>query len=48
MFGGLSPGTTQLIATAIFAIAVLHTFSTRLFEHLAHIHPRLPSFSSSW
>jgi hypothetical protein len=40
MFGGLQPGTTQLIATAIFAIAVLHTFSTRLFEHLAHIHPR--------
>jgi hypothetical protein len=40
MFGGLQPGTTQVIATAIFAIAVLHTFSTRLFEHLAHIHPR--------
>jgi hypothetical protein len=36
----LSPSTMQLVATAIFAIAVLHTFSTRILEHLAHIHPR--------
>lgn len=40
MFTNLSPSAAQLIATAIFAIAVLHTFSTRLFEHLAHIQPR--------
>ncbi|MFN5701749.1 MAG: putative Na+/H+ antiporter, partial [Betaproteobacteria bacterium] len=28
------------IAAAIFALAVLHTFSTKYFEHLAHTHPR--------
>jgi hypothetical protein len=28
------------IAAAIFALAVLHTFSTKYFEHLAHKHPR--------
>ena len=28
------------IAAAIFALAVLHTFSTKYFEHLAHSHPR--------
>lgn len=28
------------IAAAIFAMAVLHTFSTKYFEHLAHINPR--------
>jgi hypothetical protein len=39
MFGSLSPTILQLVATAIFAIAVLHTFSTRLFEHLAHVQP---------
>jgi hypothetical protein len=33
------PTAVQLVATAIFAIAVLHTFSTRFFEHLAHVHP---------
>lgn len=27
------------IAAGIFALAVLHTFSTRYFEHLAHTHP---------
>ncbi len=36
----LSPTTSQLVATAIFAIAVLHTFSTRIFEHAAHVQPR--------
>jgi hypothetical protein len=35
-----APGTVELIAAAIFAIAVLHTFSTKYFEHLAHTHPR--------
>lgn len=39
-FASLSPSTTQLVATAIFAIAVLHTFSTKAFEHLAHVQPR--------
>lgn len=30
------PGTLELVAVALFAMAVLHTFSTRYFEHLAH------------
>jgi Putative Na+/H+ antiporter len=36
----VTPTATQLVATVIFAIAVLHTFSTRFFEHLAHVQPR--------
>lgn len=28
------------LAAALFAIAILHTFSTKLFAHLAHIQPR--------
>lgn len=32
--------TVQLVASAIFALAILHTFSTRFFEHLAHVQPR--------
>lgn len=35
-----SPGLLEFVAAAIFAIAVIHTFSTRKFEHLAHIQPR--------
>ncbi|NBW01441.1 MAG: hypothetical protein EBR85_07010 [Betaproteobacteria bacterium] len=31
--------TTQYVAAAIFAIAVLHTFSAKLFERLAHRYP---------
>lgn len=38
--GSLSPSTVQLVATALFVIAVLHTFSTRILEHLAHVQPR--------
>src|SRR6266508_5756023 len=38
--GALAPHLVQLVATALFAIAVLHTFSTRFFEHLAHVQPR--------
>lgn len=30
--------TIELIGAALFALAVLHTFSTRYFEHLAHTH----------
>jgi len=33
-------GAPEIIATVIFAIAVLHTFSTKFFAHLAHINPR--------
>ena len=36
---GLSPGIVQTAAAAIFAVAVLHTFSTRYFQHLAHVNP---------
>ncbi|WP_137893482.1 putative Na+/H+ antiporter [Ramlibacter sp. 2FC] len=32
--------TLELIAAIVFAVAVLHTFSTRFFEHLAHTQPR--------
>jgi hypothetical protein len=31
-----TPSTLQLIAAVLFALAVLHTFSTRFFERLAH------------
>lgn len=33
------PSTIQLIATALFALALIHTFSTKWFEHLAHTRP---------
>ncbi len=32
--------TPEIIAAVIFAIAVLHTFSTKFFAHLAHVQPR--------
>jgi len=32
--------TIQWLAAAIFALAIVHTFSTRLFEHLARTRPR--------
>lgn len=33
-------GTTiQWLAAALFALALIHTFSTKFFEHLAHTHP---------
>ncbi|MGQ0620305.1 MAG: putative Na+/H+ antiporter [Panacagrimonas sp.] len=35
----MSPTLIQSIAGAIFAIALIHTFSTKLFEHLANRHP---------
>lgn len=36
----MNPSTMQWLATALFALAVLHTFSTRFFQHLAHTQPR--------
>ncbi len=33
------PSTVQLVATILFGCAILHTFLTRHFQHLAHIHP---------
>jgi hypothetical protein len=35
----LTPGIVEATAAGIFAIALLHTFSTRYFQHLAHIQP---------
>ncbi|MDP3539773.1 MAG: putative Na+/H+ antiporter [Azonexus sp.] len=32
--------TPEIIAAVLFAIAVLHTFSTKFFAHLAHVQPR--------
>jgi hypothetical protein len=34
------PTLIQIIAAVLFALAVLHTFSTKFFEHLAHTQPR--------
>src|SRR5581483_885434 len=34
-----TPTMMQLAATAIFAVAVLHTFSTKFFGHLATVQP---------
>ncbi len=35
----MNPTLIQTIAAAIFGLALLHTFSTRYFEHLAHARP---------
>lgn len=35
----MTPTTIELIGTVLFAIAILHTFSTAFFEHLAHTRP---------
>jgi len=35
----LNPTTVQIVAAIIFAVAVLHTFSGKFFEGLAHRHP---------
>ena len=36
----LSPTTVQIIAACIFALALLHTFSTKFFHDLAQRNPR--------
>ena len=36
----INPTSIQLVASVLFALAVIHTFSTKYFEHLAHIQPR--------
>lgn len=36
----MHPTSIELLGAALFGIAVLHTFSTGLFERLAHRHPR--------
>ncbi len=34
-----TPTLIQIIGAATFMLAILHTFSTRFFEHLAHMRP---------
>jgi len=41
----MNPTSIQIIAAALFALAVLHTFSTKYFERLAH---RQPSHAGIW
>ncbi len=36
----MNPTLIQIIGAVLFALAVLHTFSTKFFEHLAHTQPR--------
>ena len=36
----MRPDAIQLIAAALFAVAVVHTFSTKVFERLARLRPR--------
>ncbi|MCE7914405.1 MAG: hypothetical protein DYH15_06900 [Nitrosomonas sp. PRO4] len=35
----MTPTAIQMIGAALFAVAILHTFSTKFFEHLAHTRP---------
>jgi hypothetical protein len=35
----MNPSLIEIIGTALFAVAVIHTFSTKFFEHLAHTRP---------
>ncbi|CAN7527443.1 putative Na+/H+ antiporter [Pseudoduganella sp. LjRoot289] len=35
----MAPGTIEIIGAALFAVAILHTFSTKIFERLAHARP---------
>src|SRR5688572_5293196 len=34
-----SPSSIEIIAAIVFAIAIVHTFTTHYFERLAHAHP---------
>lgn len=36
----VSPSVIELIATLIFGLALVHTFTASQFQHLAHTHPR--------
>ncbi len=35
-----TPTAVQILAAVLFALALVHTFSTKIFEHLAHTRPR--------
>ena len=41
----MTPSTIQMIGAALFGIAILHTFSTKFFEQLAH---RRPNHAGLW
>ena len=41
----LTPTSPEIIAAVIFVVAVLHTFSTKVFAHLAH---RQPTHAGLW
>ncbi|HKY00976.1 MAG TPA: putative Na+/H+ antiporter [Burkholderiales bacterium] len=36
----VAPTIIESCAAALFAVAVLHTFSTKYFDHLGHVHPK--------
>jgi hypothetical protein len=36
----IAPSLTEAVGALLFALAVVHTFSTKFFEHLAHTQPR--------
>lgn len=36
----MNPGPVEILATALFALAVLHTFFVKRFAHWAHLHPK--------
>ena len=36
----MNPTLLNIIGASLFAIAIIHTFSTKYFLHLAHIHPK--------
>ena len=36
----MSPDSMQIIATVVFAVAILHTFSVKIFDYLARVRPR--------
>lgn len=35
----MNPSTIELVGAALFAVAIVHTFATKFFEHLAHTRP---------
>ena len=35
----MNPSTIEIVGSVLFAVAIIHTFSTKFFEHLAHTRP---------
>src|SRR5574338_628887 len=40
----MTPSFMEILATVLFAVAVLHTFLTKHFQHLAHVQPAHAGF----